>query len=69
MNSKAGPEIFPQNDAYIDSPKGVGLHQNLPGPKHSGYSARPLGITPPHDHSSQVGRRICIPEKDDIHTV
>jgi hypothetical protein len=69
MNAEAWPKIISQDDAHIHPAKGVGLHQNLPRPEHSSYSASPIGVTAPNDHSGQARRRVSVAEKDNIDAV
>ncbi len=69
MNTEAGPKVLSQDDAHIHAPKRVGLDQNLSGPKHRGHRARPVGITPPDDDSSEACGRIRVAEKNDIDAV
>jgi hypothetical protein len=69
MNAEAGPKILTEDDAHVHPAKGVGLHQNFPGPEHSSYRASPLRVTPPNDHSGLARRRVSVAEKDNIDAV
>ncbi len=69
MNAEPRLKILSQDDAHIDPAKGVGLHQNFPGPEHSSYGASPLRVTAPNDHSGQARRRVSVAEKDNIDAV